>query len=405
MTLRISPALLKGSITPPPSKSQAHRMLIAAALAEGESAVRNLDPSEDILATVGALEALGARCVLSEQGAAVTRRGGLETEAELPELNCGESGSTLRFLIPVALALRGGGVFTGRGRLMERPLEPYFELFRQKGVQWKREEDRLLVRGALTPGIYRLPGDVSSQFVTGLLFALPLLPGDSRIELTTPLESRGYVDMTLEALERFGVSAEPKGESAFGVPGNQRYAPGEVTVESDYSQAAFYAAANFLGGSVDIMGLNPCSVQGDRAILPLAEELKTGGEKDIDVSQCPDLVPALAVMAALRAGEVTRLSNAARLRMKESDRLDAMCTQLSGLGADVKQEADSLLFRGVARLRGGPADSRNDHRIAMALGVAAARCDGEIELSGAEAVGKSYPRFWEDYRRLGGKVQ
>ena len=388
MNVTITPGLLRGAITPPPSKSQAHRLLIAAALADGESRIEHLADSQDIQATRRCMAALKA------------------PGEDLPVLDCGESGSTLRFLIPVALALRGGGRFTGRGRLMERPQKPYFDLFDEKGIAYRQEDGVLTVQGRLTPGTFALPGDVSSQFVTGLLYALPLLEGDSRITLTTPLESRGYVDMTLEALERFGIRAECPDGRTLRVPGGQTYRPCRAAVESDYSQAAFYYAANGLGGQVEILGLNPRSAQGDRCIVPYHMQLCGPGEAELDVSQCPDLVPPLAAHAALRQG-ITRIVNAARLRIKESDRLTAVTQVLTALGADVVEGADRLTITGQPEgLAGGvTVDSHNDHRIAMMAAIAATRCAAPVTITGAECVAKSYPDFWEDYERLGGQIQ
>ena len=388
MNVTITPGLLRGAITPPPSKSQAHRLLIAAALADGESRIEHLADSQDIQATRRCMAALKA------------------PGEDLPVLDCGESGSTLRFLIPVALALRGGGRFTGRGRLMARPQKPYFDLFDEKGIAYRQEDGVLTVQGRLTPGTFALPGDVSSQFVTGLLYALPLLEGDSRITLTTPLESRGYVDMTLEALERFGIRAECPDGRTLRVPGGQTYRPCRAAVESDYSQAAFYYAANGLGGQVEILGLNPRSAQGDRCIVPYHMQLCGPGEAELDVSQCPDLVPPLAAHAALRQG-ITRIVNAARLRIKDSDRLTAVTQVLTALGADVVEGADRLTITGQPEgLAGGvTVDSHNDHRIAMMAAVAATRCAAPVTIIGAECVAKSYPDFWEDYERLGGQIQ
>ena len=385
--LTITPALLRGTVMPPPSKSQSHRILIAAALGTEKSRIGNLGRSEDIDAT--------RRCMAA-----------LKMPGEgLPELDCGESGSTLRFLIPVALALRGGGRFTGHGRLMERPQEPYFAIFREKGIAWEQKDGTLTVRGRLTPGDYTLPGDVSSQFVTGLLYALPLLEGDSRILLTTPLESRGYIDMTLDALEQFGVKAEYDGDCVFRVPGNQKYRARDVVIEADWSNAAFWYAAVSLGCELDIQGLNAFSAQGDMRIVPYYMKLQGMGPVDLDVSQCPDLVPPLAAMAALRAGETTRIVNAARLRIKESDRLAAVTEVLNAMGAQVEEFEDHLVICGKERLAGGVTVSgHNDHRIAMMAAIAAIRCEGPVTITGAECVKKSYPDFWEDYRSLGGKL-
>ena len=408
MTVTITPARLAGAITPPPSKSQAHRVLIAAALAAGESTLTNVAQSQDMEATLRCLTELGAEYRRAGRTLYLT---GLDAGAmsplrrlALPRLDCGESGSTLRFLIPVALAVRGGGFFTGGGRLMERPQKPFFDLFAEKGIFYGQKEGVLTIRGLLSPGEYRLPGDVSSQFVTGLLCALPLLEGDSAIVLTTELESRNYVDMTLEALAAFGVKAAWRDDRTLDVPGGQVYRAAEAAVEADWSQAGFWYAARGLGNPVEVTGMDPRSTQGDRRIVPYEELLRGGGTVELDVSQCPDLVPALAVHAALRAGEITRIVNAGRLRIKESDRLAAVREELNRLGARVTEGPDSLTIVGVETLSGGTADSHNDHRIAMMAAVAATRCAAPVTLTGAESVRKSYPDFWEDYARLGGKL-
>ena len=307
MNVTITPKKLAGAITPPPSKSQAHRLIIAAALSDGFCHLSNVSLSEDIQATLRCMRTLDADA--SADGT-VIRGADLVDGHEDPAptvMDCGESGSTLRFLIPVALALKGKGSFTGHGRLMERPQEPYFELFREKGIAWSREGSVLTVEGRLTPGIYAIRGDVSSQFITGLLYALPLLDGDSEIHLTTELESRGYVDMTLDALERFGVEVEYDGARTFRVKGNQIYRHQDLTIEGDWSNAAFWFAAAGMGCELDIQGLNPLSCQGDMRIAAhyaalCGEELvRAAGETpaaregrrtvELDMSQCPRWPP------------------------------------------------------------------------------------------------------------------
>ena len=388
MNVTILPGTLKGAVTPPSSKSQTHRAVLALMLAQGEGKLSNLAVSEDIQATQDCVAAL---------------KSGQPAQADgLPLLDCGESGSTLRFLIPVALAVRGGGHFTGRGRLMERPQGPYIRLFEEKGILWNQEGTCLTVAGQLEPGVYALPGNVSSQFITGLLYALPLLPGDSRIVLTTPLESRGYVDMTLDMLRRFDIKVEEQ-EDGFLVPGNQTYQARDLTLEADWSGAAFWYAANFLGAQVDIQGLNPDSVQGDRQIGTLYWKLARPGDVDIDLSQCPDLAPPLAAMAAVRKG-TTRFVHAGRLRMKESDRLETIARTLNALGAKAQVWEDTLTLEGLDHLEGGTVDGCNDHRIAMMAAVAAVACKEPVTILGAECVKKSYPRFWEDYTALGGEI-
>ena len=383
----VKPGTLMGTVTPPASKSQLHRILIAQMLSGSPLRPASPEEGEDITATRRCLAALS---------------GGNKTE--LPRLDCGQSGSTLRFLIPVALLLRGGGIFTGEGRLMKRPLKPYFDLFEEKGIRWTQEGDALTVSGTLEVGEYRLPGDVSSQFITGLLFVLPRLGGDSRIVLTSPLESRPYVDMTIDVLGRFGVRITPE-ENGYRIPGNQCYQVAQhLRPESDWSQAAFWYAANFLDSQVKISGLNPQSVQGDRQIGMWYWSLARPGEVSLDLSQNPDLLPAAALMAAFRVGE-TRLLHAARLRDKESDRLSAVAQVLTMLGAQVEELPDGLVLHGPCELRGGmTVDCRGDHRIAMMAAIAATRCARPVTIPGAECVEKSYPCFWEHFRQLGGKL-
>ena len=405
MNVTITPAVLRGTVTPPPSKSQAHRLIIAAALSDGFCRLSNVELSEDIRATLGCMRTLDADA--SADGT-IIRGADLVDGHEEPApqvMDCGESGSTLRFLIPVALALKGGGKFTGHGRLMERPQQPYFDLFREKGILCAQKDGVLTVEGRLTPGVYTLPGDVSSQFITGLLYALPLLEGDSEIRLTTDLESRGYVDMTLDALAQFGVRAEYDGERTFRVPGQQYYQHQDLAIEADWSNAAFWYAARFAGCPAEVRGLNPHSVQGDRAIEGFYQRMQGTGRLELDVSQCPDLVPPLAAMAALRGGEVTAIVNAGRLRIKESDRLATVTEGLNALGAQVEEHEDYLVIHGQERLAGGVTVSgHNDHRIAMMAAIAAVRCEGPVTITGAECVKKSYPRFWEDYAALGGRI-
>ncbi len=404
MDIRITPGPLAGTVTPPPSKSIAHRAILAAALTNGTSTIQNVALSQDIEATLRCISALGGGW---EQDGDRLRVSGVWSRewdtAGLPYLDCGESGSTLRFLIPIALTLNNGGVFTGRGRLMERPQKPYFDIFDEKGVSYQQKDGVLTLRGELESGEYRLPGNVSSQFVTGLLYALPLMEWESQIVLTSPLESRGYVDMTLEVLKDFGITVENQNYERFIVPGDQWCTARSYTIEADWSQAAFWYAAIALGSSIELEGLNAFSTQGDMQIVPYFLKMKGRGELELDVSGCPDLLPPLAVMAAFHDG-ATRLTNAARLRMKESDRLTTVAQTLNALGAQVEEGPDFLKIWGRDGLTGGvTVDCCNDHRIAMMAAVAATRCGEPVTLLGAECVSKSYPNFWEEYKRLGGK--
>lgn len=406
MDLLITPKLLSGKVTPPSSKSMAHRAILAAALSEGESRVENLSFSKDIEATLGCVGKLGCQWSQPDSETVVIRGTGNRKAGpeELPLFDCGESGSTLRFLIPIALAVKGGGSFSGRGRLMERPQKPYFDIFREKGIAYSQKGGALTVQGKLPPGEYRLPGDVSSQFVTGLLYALPLLDGDSEIILTSALESAGYVDMTLQMLDAFGIKVE-KGGGRYHVPGGQAYASRTVAVEGDWSQAGFWYAAKALGNPVEIAGLEENSAQGDRVVREHFSRLCGDGEVEIDLSGCPDLLPPLAVMAAARR-DVTRFTGAARLRLKESDRLATVCALLTALGCPAREGPDSLTVcgQGTEGLAGGTADGANDHRVVMAAAIAATVCKKPVTILGAQAVEKSYPAFWRHYTELGGEV-
>ena len=406
MDIRITPKPLSGSVTPPPSKSMAHRLIISAALGSGVSTVRNVAFSQDIEATLRCMEALGAKW--SRQSDDVVEIIGIgrpspDSFGGLPHFDCGESGSTLRFLIPIALAVVGGGVFTGRGRLMERPQKPYFDLFDEKGISWAQEDGVLTVRGRLTAGEYRLPGNVSSQFFTGLLFALALLDAPSEIISTTALESSDYLNMTMDAMGQSGVSASVSedGRTFRVVP--SPYASFDSTVEADWSQAGFWYAANFLDNRLQLQGLNPRSSQGDMVISDLYWKLARPGDTEIDISGCPDLLPPLAVMAAVRSG-TTRFINAARLRIKESDRLATVAALLQAIGCSAEELPDALIVHGNTQLTGGTVDGANDHRIVMAAAIAATACSGPVTILGAEAVKKSYPNFWDEYQRLGGDI-
>ncbi len=414
----IEPKMLCGTVAVPPSKSMAHRALIAAALSGSICKVRNVAFSEDISATLACLKAMGASFRISRVRNEVCFAP--PKDRKPPEdfhLPCGESGSTLRFLMPLALVLGNKATLTGKGRLMQRPQKPYMDLFTQKGIRWSSFENEIHLQGELKPGLYRIPGNVSSQFISGLLFALPLLHGDSEIRVTTLMESKGYVDLTLSVLKQFGITVQNENNRRFIIYGNQKYRPVDYTVEGDYSQAAFFLAAGALGCDVSCTGLNPESLQGDRKILEIIRE--TGAEVietedgtvsakyrpgmhgiDIDAREIPDLVPILAVLCSLCKGR-SRILNAGRLRMKESDRLAAISRELNQLGAVVREETDSLVIDGKQVLGGSTVSAWGDHRIAMALAIAACRCEGEVSISGAiEAVKKSYPDFWEVYENL-----
>lgn len=414
MQVSITPTPLRGLVKAIPSKSDAHRLLILSALADAPTTLALPGSSQDIDATVGCLRALGAD--LCREGETVTVTP-VAVPLKNPLLDCGESGSTLRFLLPVAAALCDGARFIGRGRLPTRPVGGLLAAMEGHGVTFSAEKLPLTLTGRLRSGDFLLPGDVSSQYLTGLLLALPQVEGDSALILTTGLQSASYVELTLAALRRFGARVRTEGR-IYKIPGGQRFAsPGYLRVEGDWSNAAFFLAAGALGGGVTVTGLSPDSPQGDRAVLELLRrfgaEVSEEGEavtvcpgtlkgQEIDVEEIPDLLPVLAMVAACAEGE-TRFFHAARLRLKESDRLSAAASLLRALGGDVTEFPDGLTVRGGS-LVGGRTDSFHDHRMAMAAAVAAVRCRGPVTITDAGAVEKSYPRFFEDYQRLGGNV-
>lgn len=414
------PTSFVGDVTVPPSKSFAHRAILCAALADGESALSPVAWNRDIEATLNAARALGAEAAFDAESQTV-RIQGICTPAKKAEINCLESGSTVRFLIPVAAALGTQAVFTGEGRLPERPIGCYADCLPPHGTACVSDGGLpFSISGQLQPGEFSIPGNISSQFITGLLLALPLLSGDSRITLTTPLESVGYVDITLSVLRDFGIEVHPDA-SGWRIPGNQHYQARSYTVEGDWSQAAFFLAMGAMTDNPDgirIHGLRWDSVQGDRAaadvftrfgaritrhgdfvlVQPPADRLH--GIR-VDVSDIPDMVPALAACAAACEG-TTMIENAARVRIKESDRLAAMENGLRDLGAAVSSTPDSLTIEGASRLAGGTAQGCNDHRIVMALSACAARADAPVTITDAQSIRKTYPNFFEDYNRLGG---
>ena len=399
MNVVITPRPLLGTIAAIPSKSQAHRLLICAALAGEPTDLRCAALSRDILATAECLRALGAGIDRIPAGFSIVP-GPRPLRAEA---DCGESGSTLRFLLPVAGALGVDTTFFLHGRLPQRPLSPLWEEMERMGVRLSRPTgDTVRCQGALQPGTYTLAGDVSSQFISGLLFALPGLPGDSEIRLTGSIQSKPYLDMTLAALRTFGIEIL-EGDRGYRIPGKRHFrSPGSLTVEGDWSNGAFWLTAKALGSALTVTGLDPHSPQGDRAVEALLPQILTRGG-DIDVSQIPDLVPTLAVAAA-RGGGVTRFVGAGRLRIKESDRIASVSALIRSLGGRTEEGPDSLTVYSTG-LVGGTVSAENDHRIAMAAAVASTVCREPVTILGAEAVEKSYPAFWQDFRSLGGEAR
>ena len=415
----VQPGTVSGRITPPPSKSAAHRALICAALAGG-STVDGVLPSADMQATLRAVQALGTPAEITGTQVRFSTRCP-HPSPEPATVDCGESGSTLRFFIPLFAALGIDAIFTGSGRLPQRPLGVYADCLPQHGVTLTPPTNGnslpLRVSGRLCGGDYALPGNISSQFITGLLFALPLCREESVIRLTNPLESAGYVDMTLAALRHAGITIETITDG-WRISGGQAYRPADYTVEADWSQAAFLLAAGALAGDVQLCGLSLPSAQGDSAALDLFRRfgaditVDTYGIRcrraplhgiDIDAAQIPDLVPILAITAAFAKG-TTRIFHAERLRIKESDRLAAVADGLKRLGAQVAETADGLRIDGGRLLNGGEVDGCNDHRIVMSMAVAALRCTGPVTIQDAQSVAKSWPDFFTDFTHLGGNA-
>jgi 3-phosphoshikimate 1-carboxyvinyltransferase len=318
-------------------------------------------------------------------------------------IDCNESGSTARFLIPLFHLLEGKVVYIGSHRLSERPFQPYYDIFEEQGITYSSQEGGLplAIEGQLKAGQFTLVGNISSQFISGLLFILPLLEGTSHLKILPPLESKDYIELTLACLETFGIEIEKHSDFDYQIKGRQKYTGCNMTIEGDFSQAAFWLVASHIGNDIRVEGLDMHSKQADRAILDVLS--RTSTNQPIDVSQCPDLVPILAVLCALTPGN-SSIINAHRLRFKESDRLKAIATELNKMGAKVIENEDGLSFVGVDRLFGATVDAWNDHRIAMALAIAATRAEGITKICGAHCVRKSYPEFWTVYQSLGGVI-
>ncbi|MBC7766092.1 MAG: 3-phosphoshikimate 1-carboxyvinyltransferase [Hyphomonadaceae bacterium] len=414
----ITPNDLTGTVQVPASKSLCHRAVICAALAEGTSHLTHVSMSEDIEATCRVMRGLGVQ--IEGRSEQLTVRGTALNVQQKP-LDCGESGSTLRFAIPLALLTDQPVMFVGRGKLTTRPLQTYYELFEQQHIQYQNTKGALplIVKGKLKGDTFTMRGDVSSQFVSGLMFALPLLQEDSVISLIPPVQSIGYIDLTMDAMQTFGVKVEKIDEKTYHIKGGQLYQPTSYEVEGDFSQAAFWLVAGVLGQQITVTGLNLNSKQGDRAIVKILTSMGANlVEQDgqiiampsklhgtvIDAAQCPDLVPVLAAAAAVSEGQ-TIIKNAERLRIKECDRLAAMCTELNKLGACVTETADGLVIEGKPSLTGGLTDSWNDHRIAMALAAVSMKATAPITINGSESVNKSYPNFWTHFTLLHGNCK
>lgn len=415
MRVEIKPSALHGTVTAPPSKSMAHRLLICAGLSEGESVVRRLAFSQDVKATIDCLRALGAEIRLDGDTAFVKGTDVRKKIGKTAVLNCNECGSTLRFFTPLCMLCGEERVLRGSPYLMTRPMDVYEKIARDQGIRFEKAEDHLTVEGRLKSGVYEVAGNISSQFISGLLFTLPLLDSDSEIRILPPVESKPYIDMTVAALRQFGIEVETSLRGArqecratwqsqpinYRIKGNQSYCPADVTVEGDYSNAAFFEALNYAGSSVKIDGLRENTLQGDSVYKILYENIKSGIDP-IDIADCPDLGPVLFAVAALCGG--ARFTGTRRLRIKESDRADAMRQELQKLGIDVEVgENEVIVHGGTLRQPTEVLSAHGDHRIVMALSVLLTVTGGVID--GAQAVNKSFPDFFKKMQCLGLEVQ
>ncbi len=402
--IKITPSKLCGKVNIPPSKSIAHRSIICASLSAGVSRLSNIDFSEDIKATIFAMESLGAKI---ERGSSELIIKGINSFCGIDniKINAKESGSTLRFLVPIGMLFEGKKEFICDKSLQKRPMKPYYDIFDEKKIKYEYDKETfdLSIYDKLTPGDFYLKGDISSQFISGLLFALPLLKENSKIILKSKLESSSYIDLTLDVMKDFGINITHNNYREFFIMGNQSYKERSYTTEGDYSQGAFYICANYLGNNIDIKGLNPSSKQGDKVMLDMMKALKDRKENVFDVENCPDIVPILALACSI-GNNKTKIVNAKRLRMKESDRLRATTVELNKLGANIKELEDGLYIKGVSSLKGGEVDSHNDHRIAMMLSIASSVCENEVIINDHLAIRKSYPNFYKDFLTLGGKI-
>lgn len=423
--VNIEPKMLEGTVKAPPSKSYAHRAVICAALSDGECVIDNIVLSQDIYATLNVITAFGAEYDYDEKMERLTVRGRgvCAANGERVTADCNESGSTLRFFMPIAAALGFECEFIGHGRLMQRPLKPYFELFERCGTKCGMSgENSVTVGGRFCGGEYEIDGRESSQFVSGMLFALACTEEGGVLVINGGMSSRGYVDITLEVMRSFGVKVKNNDYRSFEVKGGQRFSRKRYKVEGDFSQAAFFLVAGAIGSDIVCKGLNADSIQGDRRIIDVIRE--AGGTVEsvgsdgfrariggcmhgitVDADEIPDLVPIIAVLLCFCKGE-SRIINAGRLRLKESDRLRATASELTRLGAEIYEGSDCLKLVGKQVLSGNTVSAWNDHRIAMAAAVAASRCEGGVSITGAlKAVKKSYPNFFDDYKGLGGIVE
>ena len=404
---------LVGELSPPPSKSVLHRYIMASSLAKGISKIENISFSEDIIATIEAMKKLGAKIEQKDNYLLIDGSDTFKNLNENIEIDCNESGSTLRFLFPLSIVEENKVLFKGRGKLFKRPMTPYFENFEKYKIKHSYiDENKILLEGKLKAGIYEIDGNISSQFITGLLFSLPLLEGESKIIINGKLESSNYIDISLDCLSKFGIKIINNSYQEFIIEGNQSYKVGNYRTEADYSQAAFFLVANAIGSKIKINDLSENSLQGDKKIIDFISEIDKWSSKDtliLDGSETPDIIPILSLKAAV-SGKKIEIVNVERLRIKESDRLKATVEELSKINFDLIEKKDSILINSREDLKANKNEkvvslsAHSDHRIAMMIAIATTCYDGEILLDNLDCVKKSYPNFWEVFLSLGGKI-
>ena len=404
---------LVGELSLPPSKSVLHRYIIAGSLAKGISKIENISFSEDIIATIEAMKKLGAKIEQKENYLLIDGSDTFKNLNENIEIDCNESGSTLRFLFPLSIVKENKVLFKGRGKLFKRPMTPYFQNFEKYKIKHSYiDENAILLEGQLKAGIYEIDGNISSQFITGLLFSLPLLDGKSKIIINGKLESSNYIDISLDCLSKFGIKIINNSYQEFVIEGNQSYKVGNYRTEADYSQAAFFLVANAIGSNIKINDLSENSLQGDKKIINYISEIDNCNSKDTLVlygSETPDIIPILSLKAAVSEKKI-EIVNIERLRIKESDRLKATVEELSKLNFDLIEKKDSILINSRENFEVNKNEkivslsAHSDHRIAMMIAIATTCYDGEILLDNLDCVKKSYPNFWEVFLSLGGKI-
>ena len=409
MDIQISKAILSGKVKIPASKSVSHRSIICAALSNSKSVIKNISYSDDIVATIDVMKSLGAEFELYDDYIVVKGIDGNFSKNNKSEISVGvkESGSTFRFLLPMLSMIGSEVCIKTEGKLIDRPLDVYYDVFKKNDIGYKIDGKNFIISKStgIDSGRYSIKGNISSQFVSGLLFLLPLLKGDSILEIEGDLESKSYVDLTLDCLQKFCVKVDNIGYKKFAIKGNQRYISTDIDLEGDYSQYAFFHIANELGSKIEISGVDKNSLQGDKKVIEIVDNYKKDDNYSFDGCNVVDVVPIISLFACINCKE-SRIYNISRLRMKESDRIEAVCSVLRSLGADISADESSIYIRGVNNLKGGvEVDSFGDHRIAMMTAIAGSICENDIVLKNAEVVSKSYPDFWEVYSNLGGRIK